>query len=148
MYKILIILIICIVVISFNFTSSKEDYKNMKRHLTNEYHYAHFSQITKDNWYLTSSYLLTSPRTIYLKEGESLWIPKGWWHWVESLGPSIAINFWSEESNYKMRDEPHKLSSTYQTDKVKRKIKEYLKNKNQIYIWNSDIDEIQNEELK
>jgi|694.fasta_scaffold09781_7 hypothetical protein len=147
MYKILIILIICIVVI-YNFTSNKKDYKNMKRHLTNEYHYAHFSQITKDNWYLTSSYLLTSPRTIYLKEGESLWIPKGWWHWIESLGPSIAINFWSEKSNYKMRDEPHKLYSTYQTDKVKYKIKEYLKNKNQINIWNSEIDEIRNEELK
>ena len=148
MYKIWIILIICIVVIYYNFARTKKYYKNMKRHLTNDYHYAHFSQITKDNWYLTPSYLLTSPRTIYLKEGESLWIPKGWWHWIESLGPSIAINFWSEESNYKMSDEPHKLSTTYQKDKVKHKIKEFLKNKNQIDIWNSDIDEIQNDELK
>lgn len=31
---------------------------------------------------------------IELKAGEALFIPKLWWHYVKTLEPSIAVNFW------------------------------------------------------
>jgi hypothetical protein len=31
---------------------------------------------------------------IELKEGEILFIPKLWWHHVETIEPSISVNFW------------------------------------------------------
>lgn len=30
----------------------------------------------------------------YLKPGEMLYIPPGWWHYVVSLTPSFSISFW------------------------------------------------------
>jgi hypothetical protein len=115
--------------------------ENIKRHLTNEYHYAHFSKITKSNWCLTPSYFFAHPKTVYLNAGEALWIPKGWWHWIESLDASIAINFWSEYSDYDSKDTPHVICDTYQTDGLRCKIREYLSN-TKVDIWQSDIDEI------
>lgn len=29
-----------------------------------------------------------------LRPGECLFIPKGWWHYVRSLSPSISVSFW------------------------------------------------------
>ena len=29
-----------------------------------------------------------------LEEGESLYIPVGWWHYVGSLGVSFSVSFW------------------------------------------------------
>ncbi|KAF2091569.1 Clavaminate synthase-like protein [Saccharata proteae CBS 121410] len=29
-----------------------------------------------------------------LQEGECLYIPKGWWHYIQSLSPSFSVSFW------------------------------------------------------
>jgi lysine-specific demethylase 8 len=29
----------------------------------------------------------------HLKEGDAIYIPRGWWHYVESLSPSIGVSF-------------------------------------------------------
>lgn len=29
-----------------------------------------------------------------LRPGEALHIPKGWWHFVRALDPSLSVNFW------------------------------------------------------
>jgi hypothetical protein len=70
---------------------------NTNRHLTADYSYAHFSSITSSNYLLTPSLLLTHPHRFRLTAGQSLWIPRGWWHWVRTTGPSVAVNVWMPE---------------------------------------------------
>ncbi|XP_062554914.1 bifunctional peptidase and arginyl-hydroxylase JMJD5 [Armigeres subalbatus] len=35
-------------------------------------------------------------RRLVLRRGEVLYIPPGWWHFVESLAPSFSVSFWFE----------------------------------------------------
>lgn len=35
-----------------------------------------------------------------LEPGDSLFIPRGWWHYVESLSTSISVNFWWDPPRY------------------------------------------------
>ena len=37
-------------------------------------------------------YLKARPRYVILEPGEMLFIPRGWWHYVRSLDPSISVN--------------------------------------------------------
>mmetsp|Transcript_33038 Transcript_33038/g.52997 ORF Transcript_33038/g.52997 Transcript_33038/m.52997 type:complete len:108 (-) Transcript_33038:709-1032(-) len=32
---------------------------------------------------------------IELKAGEMLYLPAGWWHHIENLGPTVMVNFWT-----------------------------------------------------
>ena len=32
---------------------------------------------------------------IDLKAGEMLYLPAGWWHHIENLGPTVMVNFWT-----------------------------------------------------
>lgn len=50
---------------------------------------------------------------VELKPGEVLFVPKHWWHYVESITPSISINTWLEHS-----DDPH--------DRVRESIVNFL----------------------
>jgi hypothetical protein len=72
----------------------------MNRHLTNEYHYAHFSTIYKYNILIYPELIFTSPIFITLYEGQSLYIPKLWWHWITSDILTISINYWCQDINY------------------------------------------------
>jgi hypothetical protein len=67
---------------------------NVKRNLTSEYDYAHFSAVDHSNYLFTPSLLLCHPQRFTLNAGESIWIPRKWWHWVRTQGPSTAVNFW------------------------------------------------------
>jgi len=67
---------------------------NINRNLTSEHDYAHFSAIDHSNYLFTPSLLLTHPQRFILNAGESMWIPRRWWHWVRTQGPSTAVNFW------------------------------------------------------
>lgn len=33
-------------------------------------------------------------RRLELRRGQVLYIPPGWWHYVESLAPSFSVSFW------------------------------------------------------
>jgi len=33
--------------------------------------------------------------TIDLKAGEMMYLPAGWWHHIENLGPTVMVNFWT-----------------------------------------------------
>lgn len=95
MYKILCLLlfVIIVIIILYNFKINQSNYYLTTRHLTNEFNYAHFCEITRYNYFLFPSLLFTHPQRFILKENDGLWIPKGWWHWVESYD-SVGINFW------------------------------------------------------
>jgi hypothetical protein len=66
---------------------------NKKRHLTNSYPYAHFSQITNINYMLYPGLLFTRPTYITLNSGDALYIPRKWWHWIRTEPGTHAINF-------------------------------------------------------
>ncbi|NDC95622.1 hypothetical protein EB118_18650, partial [bacterium] len=117
-----------------------EQTSNIIRHLTNEYHYAHFSKITRKNWFFTPSLLWTSPVRLTLKAGKSLWIPKGWWHWIESKGPSIAINFWCEKVDDK--NEIVLFDTHFQNKHLADTISKLVCKGGKIDIWRSDTDRL------
>jgi len=37
---------------------------------------------------------------VTLREGDCLYIPRGWFHYVQSLSPSISVNFWFMRPGY------------------------------------------------
>lgn len=39
-----------------------------------------------------------------LGAGEALYVPKGWWHYVTSLGPSFSVSFWWDDGAAAGRD--------------------------------------------
>jgi hypothetical protein len=41
----------------------------------------------------TPDYALTTPYQVLLSPGEVLFIPAGWWHWVEGLDVTISLSF-------------------------------------------------------
>ena len=111
---------------------------NNKRHLTRSYNYAHFSKINSWNYFLFPSLLLTTPKRYVLREGESLFIPKKWWHWIVTPTKTSAINFWFE--NIITSNAPAKINDLYnfeQKQKIYEKIIQYIKEENKHYIWNS-----------
>eukprot|EP00163_Fabomonas_tropica_P022597 TRINITY_DN39392_c0_g1_i1.p1 TRINITY_DN39392_c0_g1~~TRINITY_DN39392_c0_g1_i1.p1 ORF type:complete len:109 (-),score=7.30 TRINITY_DN39392_c0_g1_i1:12-338(-) len=36
----------------------------------------------------------TTATELVLSAGQALYIPKGWWHWVQSETASISLSFW------------------------------------------------------
>lgn len=66
-------------------------------------HIFHHSQINtiynydsppKPNFLTYPLYYLAKPLVFEIHEGDVLYIPYGWWHWVFSKGENIAINQW------------------------------------------------------
>ena len=111
---------------------------NNNRHLTRSYHYAHFSKINSWNYLLFPSLLLTSPKRYVLREGDALFIPKKWWHWIVTPTKTSAINFWFE--NIIASNDPSKINDLYnfeQQQKIYEQIIAYIKEENKHYIWNS-----------
>ena len=90
---ILAVISVCVLSIYILITQSS-NMGNMKRNLTSEHDYAHFSSIDHTNYLFTPSLLLTHPQRFTLNPGQSIWIPRKWWHWVRTQGPSTAVNFW------------------------------------------------------
>jgi hypothetical protein len=114
---------------------------NNNRHLNDEYEYAHFSEIHKYNYFLYPSLMYTHPQKYVLNENEAIWIPKGWWHWIESYD-TIAINFWVK--NIKNNDDDDKYDHPFV---IKEKLKNYddiieeiVNYDNKLLIWNSSDD--------
>ena len=111
---------------------------NNIRHLTRSYNYAHFSKINSWNYFLFPSLLLTTPKRYVLREGDALFIPKKWWHWILTPTKTTAINFWFE--NIINSNEPVKINDLYNFEekrKIYEQIIQYIKEEKKHYIWNS-----------
>jgi hypothetical protein len=114
---------------------------NNKRHLGDEYSFAHFSEINRYNYLLYPSLIYTHPIKYVLNENEALWIPKGWWHWIESYD-CIAINFWLSDLKKELKFEYPFISKQKLSKKIIKKINNY---NNQLTIWNSLDDVLYND---
>lgn len=116
--NIIILIIIIIIIFIKIITNCRKTYNkyNINKHLTNEYHYAHFSTIYKYNKLIYPELILTSPIFIRLNEGESLYIPKLWWHWVTSDSFTVSINYWCK--NFKYYNKYMKINTSFQNNKL------------------------------
>jgi hypothetical protein len=109
---------------------------NSVRHLDNTHNFAHFSKINNKNFFVYPELLLASPRHFILNEGDSLYIPANWWHWIRSE-KSIAINSWCLD-NYEAFTEPRMLRfEIVNKDLIANKINTY---NGPLTVWNSYID--------
>jgi hypothetical protein len=61
--------------------------------------YAHYSKIDRYNYLLFPRLFFASPIRITVRAGESLYIPKNWWHWVKTTKKSFAVNYWFLNEN-------------------------------------------------
>jgi hypothetical protein len=108
MYLILTICILTIVVcyiVHYRRQLLKNSINTLKHvYQTKNLEYAHFSKINKYSRILFPELLFTNMQSFVLKKGESMFIPKGWWHWVETMCPTIAVNYWISE---KISDTPY-----------------------------------------
>ena len=71
-----------------------------KRNLNNDSIYAHYSNIRLFNYILYPKLLFTHPITVTLRKGDSLYIPKKWWHWIKSYGTIVSCTIWSTQINF------------------------------------------------
>jgi hypothetical protein len=67
---------------------------NIHRHMNSSALYAHYSKIDRYNYFLFPRLFLANPIRITVRAGESLYIPKNWWHWVRTTKKSFATNYW------------------------------------------------------
>lgn len=67
---------------------------NLPVHLTDDFGYAHFSAVSDLNKDKYPEFQKATPIKFTLKKGDTLIIPKKWWHWVKSYGRTISINNW------------------------------------------------------
>ena len=104
---------------------------NSERHLDDSFFFAHFSKINNKNFFVYPELLLTTPKHIVLNEGESLYIPPNWWHWIRSE-KSIAVNFWCLD-DYNAFNEPQVLRDHIENkDVIIEKISNY---NNSVMVW-------------
>ena len=90
---ILAVISVCVLSIYILITQSS-NIGNVRRNLTSEHDYGHYSSIDHTNYLFTPSLLFTHPQRFTLNAGQSIWIPRKWWHWVRTDGLSTAVNFW------------------------------------------------------
>jgi len=91
----IIIIIVVIFIIS-------QQYVNKDRHLTQSYGHAHFSEITNLSYIFYPGLLFAKPIRITLNTGDTLLIPKNWWHWIRTEPETHAINFLCNRKDSKL----------------------------------------------
>lgn len=142
MIKVVIIIIVFFTILIYYYKYVTN--KNYKRHLTYEFGYAHFSEIHKYNFFLYPSLLLTHPQRFILETNDALWIPKGWWHWIESFD-TVSINFWLTDIKNKEEYENPFTSKEILSKNILNEINNYNK---KVVIWQSSNDNVYKEYSK
>lgn len=100
-YQILFSFIITIFIM-YLFLLKKGNYMTKlmhKRNLNNNSIYAHYSNIGLFNYILYPKLLLTNPIKFVIKKGDSIYIPKKWWHWIKSYNTIVSCTIWSTQIN-------------------------------------------------
>jgi hypothetical protein len=126
-----LLLILLYVGVSFNihrfYTSN-----NCYRHKKTDSLYAHFSMIDRYNYFVFPNLLFAHPIRYTLTAGQSLYIPKEWWHWVKTVKKTFAVNFWF---NNNLKQEPFIFKHAINVDTT-------ALNEEIVYVWNSGQTEI------
>ena len=86
--------VILIIFIIVNYNHHIYISSNLKKHKDAISLYAHFSKIDIYNYLIFPKLFFAHPINFLLKEGESIYIPKQWWHWIKTTKKTFAINYW------------------------------------------------------
>ena len=105
---------------------------NISRHKNSEFLFGHFSSIDKFDLKKFPKLEFTNPIKFKLEKGESIYIPKGWWHWIKSTEKSFAINYWFNNQN--------NLNPFVFNYHIEYDIKSF--NKQEVYVWDSFNDDL------
>ena len=57
---------------------------NYERHRNTDSLYDHFSKIDSYNYLIFPKLFFAHPVNYVLKKGQSIYIPKKWWHWIKT----------------------------------------------------------------
>jgi hypothetical protein len=138
----IIIIFVCIgIYICLYIYSSK--YGNLFRHLTDLYTFAHFSSITEKNKWVFPAYARTSPIYLEVKEGEAIYIPRKWWHWITSDKDTVAVSFWNKANDRSKRHMPSVFKMKYSDTLLPELQSQVNQSSNGISLWNSKSDKIE-----
>jgi hypothetical protein len=128
----IIIIIVVIFIIS-------QQYVNKDRHLTQSYGHAHFSEITNLSYIFYPGLLFAKPIRITLNTGDTLLIPKNWWHWIRTEPETHAINFLCNRKD-SIPSKPviiENLISDHDIELIKETIHEYAANNTPYNNWDN-----------
>ena len=100
---------------------------NLHRHKKSDSLYAHFCDVDQFDTELYPKLKFTNPLHFKLEKGQSIYIPKGWWHWIKSTTKSFAVNYWFSNDN---KLDPFIFDYHFQFDINKL-------NEQEVIIWNS-----------
>ena len=100
---------------------------NRHRHRESNSLYAHFSAVDQLNTELYPNLKFTNPIYFKLEKGQSIYIPKGWWHWIKTTTKSFAVNHWFS-NNVELN--PFIFDYYFEVDTNRF-------NDQDVYIWNS-----------
>ena len=103
-YIYIFIFILC-VIITYNHMFYKS--KNLYRHKDLDTLGGHFSKIDTYNYFIFPKLLLARPIYFTLKPGDSIYMPKHWWHWVKTVKKSFAINVWFNNTSQNNVNKPY-----------------------------------------
>ena len=78
--------------------SSASNSANATRNRDNNFGYAHFSEVDRIDLERFPDLANARPYRCVIQAGESLFIPRGWWHWVKTLEKCAAVNYWIEST--------------------------------------------------
>ena len=109
---------------------------NNTRHHSDAYNFGHMSDI--DAWD-TARYpdlSQTSPQYFVLRGGDSLLIPKGWWHWVRTTLPSISVNYWWDGSSAQPEHKIGALADWTEGRRIRQSMLETYGKNQQVITWN------------
>lgn len=106
----------------------KYNSRNEHRHKNSESLYAHYSMIDLYDCDIFPNLKLTSPIHLKLQSGQSLYIPKNWWHWVRNTQKTFAINYWF--NNKEKKEEPFIFDHSIEYDLN-------LLNNESVLVWNA-----------
>lgn len=121
MYRTITLLLIILIIILLVYYKANPLSNNKFKHIYEIGHGGHFSAITNQNILLYPKYLFTHPVKYILNEGDGLYIPRNWWHWVFSEPNTFAVNYWST-NNY-MGNKPQFKQNIIKPFNLKQNIK-------------------------
>tara|TARA_R100000388_G_scaffold84828_1_gene63895 strand:- start:25 stop:1431 length:1407 start_codon:yes stop_codon:yes gene_type:complete len=101
---------------------------NYLRHKDSDSLYAHYSNVDEYDLKVYPKLSKTHPIRITLCEGQALYIPKKWWHWVKATEKSFSINYWFLNDN-DIEPFVFNFENNYNLD---------LFDKQEVIVWHSD----------
>ena len=135
MITIIDLLLLIFILILLNYGHYFYNTSNLIRHNNTNPNYARFSKVDTYNYLIFPKLVFTNPIYFILKQGESLYIPKGWWHWIKNTKKTFAVN-------HSFKNTIHVNSPFIFENKSTINLKS-LKNID-ISVWNSNTNDITN----